>query len=419
MQRAEQITRCPDCGQQLRVNPRHVTWCDKCDWNVDPAPEVDRTPPWRRRLEHRLADALYRELESGTVHRPGWDAARISAHVLSGLILLLPLLAFLVGVGLLVFYRPLWLSGLLALLAFGIAFLLRPRATRLPDDIYLVHRDEVPTLYAVLDELADAIGTRRVAAVAVTTDANLWYAQVGWRFRPVVCIGLPLWAGLSPQERVAVLAHEFGHGRHGDTRSGWVVGAAWSVLGELQATFAEQHGDRIRREFGYEDPTGATLVSRMLNATIGVLVSGVAWLLERLAFRSDQRAEYLADLKSGEIAGSEASAHALERVLLADTSYRAMERALRFPTEIDPLEAVRREVTEIPAHEIERRLRVSRLREVRTDATHPPTYLRTKLLRSRPATSARLVLGIDRSRAIDHELQPTATKALAALRASL
>ncbi|TCC36876.1 M48 family metalloprotease [Kribbella sindirgiensis] len=419
MQRTDEISNCPECGHQIRVDRRYVTWCDKCDWNVDPTPNEDRTPPWRLRLEQRLAEALYRELETGHVRRPGWDAARISAHVLSALILVLPLLALLVGIALLVFYRPLWLSALLALLAFAVVFLLRPRAASLPEDVHPVPRDQAPTLYAVLDELADTIGTRRVAAVVVNTDANLWYQQIGWRFHPVVCIGLPLWAGLRPQERIAILAHELGHGRHGDARSGWLVSAAWSVLQELNATFSEQYGDRVRREHGYDDYTGATMVSRMLNATIGTLVRGVAWLLERLQLRGDQRAEYLADRQAGEIAGSEATAQALERLGLADASYRAMERALRFPTEIDPLEAVRREVSEVPAREIERQLRVSRLREARTDATHPPTYLRTKLIRTRPATTARLVLGIDRNRVIDQELQPTAAKALAELGASL
>lgn len=419
MQRTEEVSNCPECGHQIRVDRRYVTWCDRCDWNVDPTPEEDYTPAWRLRLEHRLAESLYRELETGSIHRPGWDAARISAHVLSAVILLLPLIALLAGIALLVFYRPLWLSGMLALVAFAAAFLFRPRAGRLPEDVQLVPRDQAPTLYAVLDELADAIGTRRVATVVVSTQANVWYQQIGWRFRPVVGIGLPLWADLRPQERIAVLAHELGHGGHGDGRSSWLVNAAWSVLQELEATFSEHHGDWVRRELGYDDPTGATFFTRMVNATLGPLVRGVAWLLERLALRSGQRAEYLADRKSGEIAGSEAAAHALERLLLADVSYRAMERALRFPAGIDPLEAVRREVTETPAREIQRHLRISRLREVRTDATHPPTYLRTKLIRTRPATTSRVVLGIDRSRAIDHELQPAATKALADLRASL
>lgn len=419
MQSAEEVTRCPECGHQIRVERRYVTWCDRCDWNLDPSPPIDHTPAWRLRLEHKLADALYRELETGSIHRPGWDAARVAAHLLSALILLLPLLGFLAGIALLVFYRPLWFSAVLSLLAFAIAFAFRPRAADLPEDVHLVHRDQAPTLYAVLDELATAVGTRKVAAVAISAEANLWYQQIGWRFRPVIGIGLPLWAGLRPQERIAILAHELGHGRHGDARSGWLVSSAWSVLEGLRETFSEQDFDRIKREYGHDDFTGATLFSRMLNSTVGVMVRGIAWLLETLRLRSGQRAEYLADRKAGEIAGSDAAVHALERLLLADASYRAMERALRFPTEIEPLEAVRRAVTEVPAREIERHVRASRTRETRTDSTHPPTYLRTRLLRTRPATTAQVVLGIDQSRAIDRELEPVAQKVLAELRSEL
>jgi Zn-dependent protease with chaperone function len=419
VQTAEEVTNCPQCGHQIRVERRYVTWCDRCDWNVDPTPPLDHTPAWRLRLEHKLADALYRELETGGIHRPGWDAARIAAHVLSALILLLPLIGFLTGVALLVFYRPLWFSILLALLAFAMSFAFRPRAGQLPQDVHLVDRDRAPTLYAVLDEIATAVGTRKVTAVAVSAEANLSYLQIGWRFRPVVVIGLPLWTSLGPQERVAVLAHELGHGRHGDAVSGWLVGSAWSVLDGLRETFSEQHLDRVKREVGYEDLTGATLLSRMLNSSIGVLVRGIAWLLERLGLRSNQRAEYLADRKAGEIAGSEATVHALQRGLLADASYRAMERALRFPTEIAPLEAVRRAVNEVPAREIERHVRASRMRETRTDSAHPPTYLRVRLLRTRPASTAQVVLGIDRSRAVDHELAPVAEKVLAEVRAEL
>ncbi|GAB3946590.1 hypothetical protein GCM10029976_074380 [Kribbella albertanoniae] len=395
-----------------------MTWCEKCDWNVDPTPLLDLTPAWRLRVEQRLVDSLYRELEQGAIQRTGWDAARIAANLLSVLILLLPLTAFLTGIALLVFYRPLWFSIILALLALTTAFVFRPRAAQL-DDHQLLHREQAPALFAVLDEVAAAVGARPATAVAVTDEANIWYSQVGWRFRPVIGIGLPLWIGLHPQERVAILAHEFGHGRHGDARSGWLIGNAHSVLDGLHETFSESPLDEARREWGAEELSGGTLFSRMVNATVGAVVRGLSAVLNRLELRSGQRNEYLADRRAGEVAGSEAAAHALERTLLADTSYDAMLRALRFPGELAPLEAVRRAVTEVPAREIERRLRVSRVHGTRTDATHPPTHLRTKLLRTRPATSARVVLGTDQARAIDRELMEPAEQVLLEVKAEL
>ncbi|MGW6282163.1 M48 family metalloprotease [Kribbella sp. NPDC055071] len=416
MQEADELTRCPDCGHQIRIDRRYVTWCDKCEWNLDPTHTPNQTPPWRLKLEHRLAESLYGELLEGNVHRAGWKAARIAAHLLSVLILLLPLVALVTGVYLLIFLRPLWFSIPLVVLALAVAFLLRPRLLSLPSRSELVPRANAPALYAVLDQLADAVGTRRVT-VAVDTHANLWYGQIGWRFRPVVGIGLPLWVGLQPQERVAILAHELGHGRHGDLLSGWLIGNAQGVLAELRHTFRPGHLERIRRAAGWRDGSGAGLFGRIFNATIGAMAGITGWVLDRLALRSSQRNEYLADRAAGEIAGSEAMAQALERTLLADTSYDAMLRALRFPAGIEPLDAVRRTVTEVPKREIDRRLRASRIRETRTDATHPPTYLRAKLIRTRPSTAARVVLGTNESRNIDQELIPTAERLLRRLRA--
>jgi hypothetical protein len=71
----------------------------------------------------------------------------------------------------------------------------------------------------------------------------------------------------------------------------------------------------------------------------------------------------------------------------------------------------------VPAREVERQVRVSRSRDTRIDSTHPPTYLRTKLIRTRPAQRALVVLKSDQSRAIDRELADAAQTVLNELRA--
>lgn len=407
MQTEQGLTHCPQCAHSIPTDKRYVTWCDKCDWNVDPTGTEPSQPAWRQRLEHRLADTLYRELEQGTIHRPGLDAARVAAYLLSAVVLLLPLVCLLGGLALLVFYRPLWLSIVLALIPLGLALVLRPRVQHLHPEAHVVDRDQAPTLFALLDQIATAIGTKPITAVVVDAIPNVYSARIGWRFRPVVGLGLPLWVGLRPQERVALLAHEFGHGKHGDARHGWVVSSAESVLWELRQTFSEQPLDQYRQTLAdqmWVDPTPASAITRMLNATVGAAVRSYSWLLNKVALRSSQRSEYLADLRSAEIAGSDAAAWALERSLLGDVSYRALERAVRSAQGVEPLEAVRRAVTDVPAREIERQIRVSRLRETRSDSTHPPTYLRTKLIRARPAHQPLVVLTADQNRAIDQEL---------------
>ncbi|MEU4608189.1 M48 family metallopeptidase [Kribbella sp. NPDC023972] len=206
--------------------------------------------------------------------------ARVAAYLLSAILLLAPLLALAAGIALLLYYRPLWLSAPLALVAFGVVLLFRPRAHKLPSDAQLVTREQAPVLYGVLDRIAAAVGTPTIPAVVVDTEPNLWFARAGWRFRPVIGIGLPLWAGLSPQEQVAILAHELGHGRNGDARHGWVIGGAQSILGELSLTFSEQPLDRYRQDLSYDVNPHATsvgFITQVVNGTVGGLVRGYGW----------------------------------------------------------------------------------------------------------------------------------------------
>jgi Zn-dependent protease with chaperone function len=403
------------------VDPQYVTWCDQCDWNVDPTGTTQKVPSWRQRLEHRLADTLYRELEQGAIHRPGWDAARVFAYLLSVVILLLPVAGLIGGVYALVSYRPLWLGILLSLLPFGLALLLRPRLNRLSPETHVVSREQAPALFRLLDEIATTIGTKPVGLVALSPYPNIGFARVGLRFTPVVSIGLSLWAGLRPQERVAALAHELGHGKNGDALHGWVVGSAVTALEEIQLTFAEDALDEYRLDMlaWYGHGYSNSVITRFLNLTVGSAARGTQWLLTRADLRAGQREEYLADRRAAEIAGSDATAWALERFELGSTSYRAMEQALRFGSDVEPLEAAARAVGEIPAREVERRIRVSRLRETRSDSTHPPTNLRTKLIRARPTQHPVIELEIDESQAIDKELAGPARAVLKELRSAL
>ncbi|MDX6261590.1 MAG: hypothetical protein QOH84_3278 [Kribbellaceae bacterium] len=421
MQTDQGLSRCPQCDHEIAADPQYVTWCDKCDWNVDPTGSDEHLPAWRQRIEHRLADNLYRELEQGRIQRPGWDAARVTAYLLSALILLLPLAGLIGGIYALISYRPIWVGILVSLIPFGVTLLLRPRANRLDPDAHVVRRDEAPLLFGLLDKLATTIGTRRVGLIVLTPYPNIAFGRVGWRFTPVISIGLSLWAGLRPQERVAVLAHELGHGKNGDALHGWVVGSALAALEEIQLTVSEQPLDDYRDDvIAYHgDGRSASLFNRILEMTVGLAARGVHWLLTLVDLRAGQREEYLADRRAAEIAGSEATAWALERLPLGETSYRALERALRFGSEVEPLEAATRAVREIPAREVERRIRVSRLRETRSDTSHPPTNLRTKLIRARPAQHALVVLGTDENRAIDRELAGPAQAVLKELRSEL
>jgi Zn-dependent protease with chaperone function len=409
---------CPECGHAIPVEKKFVAWCDQCEWNVDPLGEPYPPPAWRTRLEHRVADALYRELEHGRIQRPGWDVARVLAAVMSAVVLTLPIVCLALGVAALIVYRPVWLAVPIAAVPLGCAWLFRPRLHPLSKQANIIRREQAPRLYALLDTIADALGTERVSSVVIDAEPNLWFNRTGWRRRATVGIGLPMWFSLDPQQRVAVLAHELGHGKHGDARHDWLAWNASAILDHLIAIFSPRFGqERIDPALrGDEARTSVAIMT--INTVVGGAISAYAWALTRTHLRGSQRAEYLADRRAAEIAGSLAAASALERTLLAETGYRTLERALRFEPGVDPLEAVGRTAATVPGREIDRRLRASKLRETRTDSSHPPTHLRCRLLRARPLDHPTLIMEPAAAAAVDAEIAAAGKAVLHELRRS-
>jgi hypothetical protein len=124
---------------------------------------------------------------------------------------------------------------------------------------------------------------------------------------------------------------------------------------------------------------------KIANALLGPPIRGYERLLRRLDLSGRQRREYRIDRRIAELVGSEPTARSLERTLLAGTCYRALERAVRVGRGSDPLDVLRRAAAEIPDHELVRLIRLDQAQNGRTDADHPPTWQRTRLLRANPA----------------------------------
>src|SRR5207245_1727540 len=56
---------CPECGARIPVHPDFVTWCDRCNWNlqpIQPAPPRNRVERLYLRLGRRRSRALFEEL---------------------------------------------------------------------------------------------------------------------------------------------------------------------------------------------------------------------------------------------------------------------------------------------------------------------------------------------------------------------
>jgi Zn-dependent protease with chaperone function len=397
---------CPTCGRDLPVHRGYMTWCE-CGWNiVAPAAETSSDTRLGRiyaSIGRRLGDRLVDELRAAERLEPRWTVARVMAYAVASLVY--------AGVGLLVgagvasllvgFPNPFAIG--IALFLFALAWLLRPRFGKPPDE-NVVERGDAPRLYAVADEVAAALQTEPPDMIVVDHEFNAYWAVVGLRRTRVLALGLPLLSMLEPQERVALIAHELAHARNGDSGRGFFVGGALRALEEVYAVLApEDHVDSYIELAIFEKLTN------MAMWVISRPALGLLYLQLFLLAQDRQRAEYLADALAAEVAGAKASVGLSEKLLLEPTFRAAVMRAARdhaAEPEADLFSELAARTVDIPIRERERRRRVARLEAARLDDTHPPTARRIELLEARGGEEPRVTLGGSRSDQIDEELKP-------------
>ncbi|MFI9102423.1 M48 family metalloprotease [Streptomyces fildesensis] len=430
---------CPDCGAAVPVDPRFATWCAACGWNADsgePDPQPGRIGAFRIALARRHGEQLHEELVRDGDQLPRRDVHSVLSYALAGAVHLFTVALAVSGVLLVVLGWNTVVQPVIGLVLLVVAFALRPRLGRLPGDGVVLRRADAPALFTLLDEIADGVGTRAADAVVIDARFNASVSAYGWRRHRRVDIGLPLWATLAPQQRVALLGHEFGHYANGDTRHGLVIHTALRSLVTWYEVFTPaRRNSRLVRADGLGElaqraarpPAEAGLV-RLAEALADVLmvlprlaVLGVLRLLDHLTVRSAQRAEYLADRMAAGAGSSEAVVGLLDRLLTGeavsnDLRTQAIRARTRLPG-VDPkaVEAglwtqLAARIASIPDREYDRLRRVSVLRGHAVDATHPPTHLRRALIADGGQLPATVVLDTDAAAAIDGELAPAHTR---------
>ncbi|GAA3213238.1 M48 family metallopeptidase [Nonomuraea helvata] len=307
---------------------------------------------------------------------PGLSAglARIASYALACLVHFLGP-AFLVAGGYLLSRMTIF-AFFLGVVALGLAWLVRPRVPRFPADVQPLTREEAPNLYALLDRIGAGVGAPRADAVALDGTVNAAFGTYGWRRRRLVMIGYPLWLILTPQERIAVLAHEMAHSSNGDSRHGLFVGTALDSLRELRG---------VTRFDWHQDDGLDRLFAQALLVLAGLPVRALIFALELLLYRSSQRAEYRADELGARVAGSRAMASVLDVLTTRAPSARNfLEPSAVLLGASDLWDQLQASVAAVPDEELERRRQAAREEKTRVDDTHPPTYLRMERVRSLP-----------------------------------
>jgi Zn-dependent protease with chaperone function len=387
---------CPRCQGPLVVEPRAARWCAACEWNLDAYDHLHADVRWRWRLAGRVDHWIAFRLNARAFARVGTRPPARRAGLLARLVLTavalpvlalapacLALAAYLVAIG-----TP---SGpVLAFFLVLLALVIRPRVPRLSRDAWVVTRSSTPKLFGLLDRVAAASSAHVPQTVILYPTANAFVAMLGLR-RRLLAIGLPLWAGLAPQQRVALLAHEMGHLVNHDIRRGRIVGVARRTLFELLGFLF----DLARRTAWL-----ATPILLLPAAALGLANA----LLLLIGQRDGQRAEYLADEIAATVAGTDAVAGLLDATLMLDDVRQSI--ATTYTDGGDP--AAWRTAAERVESALHDRLPLLRQRSVREGASllasHPPTGLRAGRLHRRPYQTPAVMLTAEEAAQVDIEL---------------
>lgn len=171
-----------------------------------------------------------------------------------------------------------------------------------------------PRLRQVIEQLCQAIGLRPPVAVQLSNDVNASvHFENGWSGffsgRKVLTIGMPLVAGMSVQQFVGVLGHEFGHfAQRLGMRCNFLVNSVNAWL-EVRSNSRDPWDDRLQ-EWQDADPWW------MLQLAIWVAQQGIElsrwlmracfWLSFRLSRSLSRQMEFDADRYESLLAGSAA-----------------------------------------------------------------------------------------------------------------
>ncbi|MEO0885945.1 MAG: M48 family metallopeptidase [Cyanobacteria bacterium J06648_10] len=159
----------------------------------------------------------------------------------------------------------------------------------------LLTREQVPELFAALDELSTALKAPKLHTVILNDDLNAAIMQrpkmgfIGW-YSNYLLLGLPLMQALSPNQFKAVLAHELAHLCGGDGQAGaWIyrIRLTWYNL-------AEQ----------FENKRGGGLFFQRFFSWYGPFFKAYSFVHARSE-------EYEADRKAAQLVGANHKAEAL------------------------------------------------------------------------------------------------------------
>lgn len=347
-------------------------------------PSLDRWASVQRGLGARLGQSLFDDISKTPLTPSALAGPKLSwslalAYALATSIYLASAGIGIAGVALL---APPWDNKLMIMCGAMLVMLCiasRPRPSTPPE--YLLDRTEYPTLYALCERMAKRLGAAPVDGIAMSADFGANYRVAGWRRQRYIELGAPLMAILSPEERIAVMAHELSHGANGDPLRGTFLSGAVNTL--VTWAIALRPGSIGRLGEGMPLGVVVTLLGiplelSLLAASEFLLLAARALLL--LVLRQSQRAEYLADLLAATVAGTSEMQAALEKTYCFEVVGAAIRTHALTTPDMPIGKGLLDAVRALSPSQLETRRQQSRSELWQADASHPPTALRVDML---------------------------------------
>ena len=393
--------KCPNCGADVPVHTGYVTWCENCKWNLEPKQNDIPNSFYESltlKLSKRFGEQQFKELAQAPELKPSITPTKVVAVLIALSVHAFTIALLILGVTLIIVTK-LSASLLFAAIFLGLVWLMRPRIAKLPTDD-LANREDFPALYKLADQISESLGAKPVDIIVLDNSFNASFGRAGWRRKDVLAIGLPLFEILGPQERVALLAHELGHGVNGDPTRSFVVWWAVYALGQWYSVFPSL-GHRASRT---NEIAFGTFIANMIMIPLAQIPRLWLELLALLMFRDQQRAEYLADHLAAEAAGTEGELQLLRKLHMSQIAWMTVRRFYLNNLKGNLFEAIKTQVINVPQRELMRIDQVERMDESRIDTSHPPTARRIDLLKARNVREPKIVLNEVDNAAINKEI---------------
>lgn len=448
---------CPQCKTILPIYHDYVTWCEQCNWNLEPPlPEwvkffgldkaESRFDAFLESRSKEYSQNLLTELKNVDLLQPSWTRNKILAYVIA-LFVHAVTLSFL-SVALFLFYLTIsspdvvgtLIGGVVCLLIF---FQLLPNWGKWPTK-NILPVEKYPALYKLTNQVSRHLNIKSNHTLKLEWYFGAYFARLGLRRRAILGLGWPLLAVSTPQEKIALIAHELAHDVNNDISRGLFVGGAIATLlkwYEFSILVAKRMLVRYRQPVLITPRLVAgiyiaVLVGLTLMALLAFVLSGFSttyvwllspligfflllllllslslggfYLLSHLLYREMQRAEYLADVLSAEVAGTEAAVSLLNKHFF-DRSLAELVRRLGIKTAAkeeyqDLFVEMQRLIAFAPHQELERVKRLSTSQTQRASFTHPPNAFRIVLLETHKVETPALTFSVEEIAQMEQEL---------------